>query len=509
MSKENVFKIATADFHEVPANWMSATQVRPFIFEDPVVAWLQHHGEQHGFEPDTSPYEFLEFIWEKGREFEKKWTEEMLPQAVRVCAEAYEVRYVEKFQETIDLIQKETPVIAQAALWWAPERIYGVPDLLVHSSLLAQKFPDLLNESKTSLGHYVVIDAKFTTRLDSPQKRRDFKNYAAQIRIYSYIVGHLQELMPEQGYLAARDRIFDPLRVVITSTLNQPLDKDLASIRDQFIDIKLELTARGFPNLDALLKTDSDGIPFEECKGLGPAKSKRIRAILEANRSGSPLALSSDIIPSEKQFEFYVDFEYFTNVNVDFSRQWPSLEGTEMIFMVGIGWEKGDSWFFKTFIAEAEDQEHEREMLEKFLGFLQAETAGASTDNSETALYHWTSAEVWQSRRASDRHELPESHPLRILPWCDLQKVFLNSPSAMPGAWGYGLKEVAKALGKFDKAFDTEWPGDLDEGLRAMVMGWQAYKKNNPLQSEEMSNLIPYLEADCKALCNVLKWMRS
>ena len=572
MSSQTSFDIAIAGHQNVPPDWMPATQVRPFIFEDPAIVWLEHHGGQHGFQPDTSPYEFLDFIGEKGRQFEEKWIKELAIDSNRVCAHAYDVRSADKVRETFHLMQRVTPVIVQPALWWAPERIYGVPDLLVHTSWLKDKFPNLLAEAQqqavaanlgnaAKLGHYVVFDIKFTTKLDETQKVKDLKNYAAQVRIYSYILGHFQGFMPQTAYLVARDRLFDPLPVAITSTINQPLEGDMAAIRDQFVEIKLnganyapwhddivssntshpddrwqtakgmiarekvpggdpellyqigpdakhQLAAMGFSSLDAMLQVDGEKIPFEECKGLGPAYSRRIRAILQANRSNSPVLPPPSSIPPRKRFEFYVDFEYFSNVNVDFDRQWPTLDGCEMIFMAGIGWEDGGRWSFETFAAAAEDQDQERQMLEKFLEFLQTETGGAVTDDATTALYHWTHPESTQARGAADRHRLPDSHPLRNLPWYDLQKVFLNSPCSVPGAWNYGLKEVAKALGKFNPKFDPQWPGELDEGLRAMVMGWRAYETAHPLQSQEMNTLTQYLEADCKALWKILKWMR-
>jgi len=144
MSNGDILDVALAGHEEVPEDWMSATQVRSLVFEDPGVAWLQFHGEYYGFKPHTSPYEFLDFIGEKGRQFEEKWIKEMLPDAVRVCQEAYEVRSAEKVRETFALIQQVTPIIAQPALWWAPARVYGVPDLLVHSSVVKDKFPSLL-----------------------------------------------------------------------------------------------------------------------------------------------------------------------------------------------------------------------------------------------------------------------------------------------------------------------------------------------------------------------------
>jgi len=547
MPSQSPFKIATSSHQQVPLDWMPATQVRPFVFEDPAVIWLQYYGKKYDFQPDTSPYEFIDFIGKKGQQFEKKWIQKKAPGAVHVCSEASYIRSAKKVQETWELMLNGTAVIAQPALWWAPERVYGVPDLIVHTSWLRNKFSDLLSEfesqaialnlgSKGIPGHYIVFDIKFTTKLDNPRKVKDLENYAAQVRIYSYILGHLQGFMPQRAFLITRDRISNPLPVNISSTLNLPLDDDLASMRDKFVEIKLngmnytpwqddivesnikhqddqwhtaksiianervpgrdlsllyqislnrkhQLADLGFPNLSSMLSVAPQSIPFENCHGLGPKNSKRIRAILQANRSGSPLPPPTNIIPTKKRSEFYVDFEYFTNVNVDFNSQWPNLEGCEMIFMVGVGWEDCDCWSFKTFIVEAEDHSHERKILEEFLKFLQSQTEGSLTDDARTVLYHWTSAEVWQSRNASDRQQFPDSHSLRKLPWYDLQKVLLNGPSSVPGAWGYGLKKVAKALGKLNPEFDPHWPGDLDEGLRAMVMGWKAYQTTRPLES--------------------------
>ena len=85
----------------------------------------------------------------------------------------------------------------------------------------------------------------------------------------------------------------------------------------------------------------------------------------------------------------------------------------------------------------------------------------------------------------------------------------MKGPCCLPGALSYSLKEEGKALGKLNPEFDPQWPGDLDEGLRAMVIGWRAYEKPDPLDSEELSSLGNYLEADCKALWKILEWIRA
>ena len=571
MSPPDPLATATAGSLQVPSDWMPASQVRPLVFEDPALVWLEYHGAQSGFQPDQSPYSLLDFIATKSRQFEDKWLQEMAPQAVRVCREAYEVKQAEKVRQTIELMQQGAPVIAQPALWWAPERIYGAPDLIVHSVWLREKFPGLGEAVQGAAGaphpgHYLVFELKFITNLDSRDKAKNLAAYAAQLRLYTYMLGQLQGSMPRLGYLIARDRVADPLPVEVTSALAGPLDADLAALRDQFIEIKVNgayylpwvdaivasnpanaderwrsakdtiarekvpggdsallyqvgsvarrgLAEIGYPSLAALLDQEPGAIPLEAIKGLGGKKASQMRAILQANRGKSPVLPPPDLLPPRKPFEFYVDYEFFTNLNVDFERQWPGLEGCEMVFLIGVGWEQDAAWRYETLVAAGEDHRQEWDLFERFIQRLASLTDGAFSDPQRTALYHWTGAEPRQTQRAADRQQLAggkrSDAPLRRLPWVDLQKVFLDGPVALPGALDYGLKSVAKALGEFDPQFMTHWLAGFDEGLQAMVMGWKAYQAADPLQTQEMRTLTGYLEADCKALWNILRWLRT
>jgi hypothetical protein len=55
---------------------MSASQVRSIIFEDPALIWLEYYGENYGLRPDDTPFDFLKFIGEKGRQFQEKYEKE-------------------------------------------------------------------------------------------------------------------------------------------------------------------------------------------------------------------------------------------------------------------------------------------------------------------------------------------------------------------------------------------------------------------------------------------------
>lgn len=240
MNTNELILKATGNHEHVQDDWMPVTAIRSIVFEDPAVIWLNYHGKSHKFAPDKeTPYDFLKFIRTKGREFEEKWAKEILGEAIKVCQAPYDVRVVEHLEKTIHLIHEKVPVIVQPALWWKPERIYGVPDIIIHSAWLKEKFPDWLTDAECDTESYYVFDLKFTTAIDSPKKQTDFKNYAAQIRIYSYILGYLQNSMPPMGFIISRDRIYNPLPVEINSMLNEQLDTDLAGMRDHFLEIKL------------------------------------------------------------------------------------------------------------------------------------------------------------------------------------------------------------------------------------------------------------------------------
>lgn len=561
MTDASLLTTATAGHPQVPADWMPVAKVRPLIFEDPAVLWLEYHGQPHGFKPDPTPY--LDFIAEKGSQFVACWLEHMAPQAVEVCHSASEARQADKVRQTLELILQGTPVVSRPALWWASECIYGVPDVIALSSWLNKRFPGLLAGIENGQSdHYIALGLKFTTRLDESQKARDLANYAAQLRLYTFMLGGMQGYMPNRAYLFTRDRVADPLPVEIHSVLGQPLDADLADLRDRFVEIRVngsrylpwenarlasnlanaderwrtakdviarqkvpggdacllyqvgpkakdELAALGYPSLASLLDCDCDTIPLEKVKGFGAKKCSQVRTILKANRSKSPVLPAADRIPSRYPFEFYIDYEYFTNVNVDFTRQWPTLEGYEMVFMIGIGWEQAGAWRFEPLIAAAEDIAQEFVLFERFIDRLNRQTGGVFTDPHQTVLYHWSGAELWQTQHAIQRARLAADHPLYRLPWHDLQKVFLDGPAALPGTLDFGLKTVARALGELDTRFTPQWSQDLDAGQQVIVMAWQAYRTPNPLESEQFKLLSGYLEADCKALWNILSWLRS
>jgi hypothetical protein len=534
---------ASGGHNSVQADWMPATGLRALIQEDPVLLWLKFYGEANGFEQDPEEYSFLNWIGQKGRDFEAAFVKNVAPEAVQALAEDKDVGRVDGLKRTLDLMARRVPVITKAALWWGPEKIYGSADIICLTSFL--------------LKTYCVIDCKYSAGLDGSGKKTDLAMNMAQVRLYSFMLGQMQGQMPRYAYLATRDRIHDPLPVAVDHRLNGPLDQALTEMRDLYTHIKLHgdqylpgrdsivapnvgnkkdepwhlakkeiisglpgspleklpqvgtlqargLRAFGFEYVEDLLCDEGMGFPFEVFAKIGLKAGERIRAVLRANKTGKVVGASGAAVPPLCETELFVDYEFFSNARADFEADWPKLTGCPMIFMIGVYFKRRGQWQFRSFIAEREHPDAERKMFGDFLAFLHQH--GVFDPARSAALYHWSPAEISQSSAASKRHGLER---LADLPWVDVRKVFANTPIGVPGGWAYGLKEIVRAVGEYAPKYKSPWPEELSSGLGAMVMGWEAYDQPEPLETKEMTTLTDYLEADVKGLWQVLRWLRD
>lgn len=535
---------------EIGSDWVTPTKLRPLFQDDPAVVWLEIHGAAFGFYPDQPEYGLNKILEPKGRQFETVWIARVAPDAPQVCSHAGEGRQAERVRQTFELIARRVPVIAQPALWCPQEQLYGVPDLIALASWVRVHLPALADYAAVEDDHYLVLDLKFTSGLE--HKSEDRLYYESQVRLYSYMLGHTQLIMPRHAFIITRDRVFEPLVVTLRSMIDSPLDEDLAERRDRYRQIadeglqyrpwqhpeiaphygrsnerwakaKAAIMARvpggaveqmwnigkearrklhsvGITSLEGLLAADPASLP----KGVLRQRAPML-AIMEANRSQTCRRVA-EAAPPMRSVELFVDCEFFSNVNVDCEREWPDLRGTPMIFMIGVGWMEEDGWHYRDFIAAEETHAAELALLEDFRQFLLQQTNGNLAD---CALYHWSHAERTQMQAASDRHSLVEDHLLRALPWDDLELRCRQHACAIPGAWSYSLKSIGHALTALDPSYDPEWPLDLGEGGTAQVMGWYAYQCPDPLNSYEMRQLRSYLAADCRATYQVLRWLRG
>ncbi len=566
--------IIGADGHKtIPEDWVSPTALRPLLLNDPALVWLQYHGAQHGFKKDAEQYSLLGWLGEQGGRFESGWIQRVAPEAVQANDADMDVRRlgVKSFMKTLECMGKGAPVITKAALWHAPSRTYGTADIIAKTSWLRKNFASLRDLLDGEPDHYVILDTKMKTNLDSPAKATDLAVDSNQVRMYSSILGSLQNSMPRYAFLVTKDRVLDPLPVKVGYKLGDPLEDDIESMLELHRRIKRGgsdlrpwvdelvaanpfntkdapwsnakkiivaermpkrslhfipyigafeaemLRAVGMLSVDDLFAAGPQALRNANIPGFGQKKLARAEAILVANRAEhlGEVIVPNSVVPRRRKVELFVDMEFYgTGMKTDFEN-WPEMKGSEMVFMIGVGYENAKGkWEFKRFVAHEDSLDSERFMWKQFVSYLRSQGViyGSAQEatavlSTEASLYHWSAAEVHQAKRAAERVGISV---LANLPWADLQKPFHNGPIALPKQWNFSIKSVSKALGEFSPEHRTDYPEKLGVGSDAMVMALRAYEHGGDVvNSDEIKLVTKYLEVDCKCLWQILRWLRT
>ena len=227
----------------IDINWISATHTRNYMLKDPLLDWLNLHGESKGFVRDShtntelqNSLDFTRYIMEKGNEFEKYIVENLKEKhgdnfvTVDNTPEfPVQKKYIRQIKKTYDLMTKGVKIIYQGLVFNPDNKTFGYPDLIVRSDYLNDLVDKkVISSEKSKKGckfssswHYRAVDIKFTTL----KLKVDGKNllnsgsippYKAQTYIYNQAIGYMQHLVPRKAYLLGRgwstskDEVRDP-----------------------------------------------------------------------------------------------------------------------------------------------------------------------------------------------------------------------------------------------------------------------------------------------------------
>ena len=265
----------------------------------------------------------------------------------------------------------------------------------------------------------------------------------------------------------------------------------------------------------------------------GKKLSPVVNQILKINRSNKDIILPKKIVNNSFNWkkkshqEFYVDFEtinstfYKRDINLTNSHEY-----SNMIFLIGVGYEEADKWVYKSFQMKNFSLEEEKRILEEFIDFINNKRI---IDLSETAtFYHWGNAEVAVFNAANVRHGTRWNNWAKSINWFDFCAVFQKEPIVIKGAKKFNLKEIAKVMHKH-KLIHTTWAEQGPEsGLSVMFDAANFYRfidtynvmdSNKKLEDENyqkyiahinnFAKIIYYNEIDCKAVWDIVKYLRS
>ena len=181
--------------------------------------------------------------------------------------------------------------------------------------------------------------------------------------------------------------------------------------------------------------------------------SRVLNQILGVNRpeyDGS-FVLPSQVETDREQWhptpgvEFYVDFEFCSDLNDDFSTL-PEKGGQPLIFMIGCGHVENGEWQFKSLVTNELSEEEEFRIIQEWVAYMSAVRDRLDPQNSNPHIFHWSAAErtalenAYNSVKArhQERADWPE---LGWLDWYDfLRKVMREEPVTVRGGVGFRLE---------------------------------------------------------------------
>lgn len=213
--------------------------------------------------------------------------------------------------------------------------------------------------------------------------------------------------------------------------------------------------------------------------------------------------------------EFYVDFEFCSDLNDDFSNL-PEKGGQPLIFMIGCGHLENGDWRFKSLVANDLTEDEELRIIREWAAHMNAVRDRLDPSGGKPRVFHWSPAEVIALETAYNsariRHGSRADWP-SDLGWHDFLRTMREEPIVTREALNFGLKSVAKAMSSLE-LIQTDWGNSQVDGLGAMVGAWrcqeEAQSKGVSMASLPlMQEIADYNQIDCKAMMDIIRYLRA
>lgn len=218
------------------SKWVSATETRNYMINDPILDWYNKYGREAGFISDnkiSTKYDFNVYIKEQGITFENAVVENIkkrFDKQWKTIGTIYEAFSVEKAKETFEAMLQGIPIIFQGVIHNENNMTYGIPDIIIRSDYINKLFEqEIITEEEETIRapnlligikyHYRVIDIKFKSlpfKVDETMLRNDgtLRANKSQVIIYNWGLGQLQGYLPSRTYLLGRKSILKETSII-------------------------------------------------------------------------------------------------------------------------------------------------------------------------------------------------------------------------------------------------------------------------------------------------------
>lgn len=262
----------------------------------------------------------------------------------------------------------------------------------------------------------------------------------------------------------------------------------------------------------------------EKCEAanmnLNGVHAKTIDAIMSINRQNEdkilPKTISNNIggWKNKHAKELFVDFETLSDVFGSFE-DIPEQKKSDMIFMIGVGWEDEKGEFkYTNFTCKRPTFKEEYRVMEEFYNFVK--------ERGFPPIYYWCAEKrFWSTAEArqfdiaiEQEYDTEKGDHItdmwkKITGWNDLCTVFKKEPIVIKDCFNYSLKNVAKTMYKHGM-INTKLESNCDSGMTAMFKAWECYQTtDHPDQSDVMQDIAKYNKFDCEVLWDIVQYLRE
>ena len=203
--------------------WVSASELRNYLLDDPLLDWLKLYGEQNGFvsdkdRPEYNPnFNFDKYIMNQGIKFENN--------LIQLIKQKFQSKFVEikgydpqqKYKKTIDALKKGIPIIYQGIVRNSSNKTFGYPDIIIRSDYINSLVcVPVLSDSEIIIPcnfhsnfHYLIVDIKFKMlglTADGIHILKDQSShvYKSQLLIYNQALGLMQGYTSNFAFILGR-----------------------------------------------------------------------------------------------------------------------------------------------------------------------------------------------------------------------------------------------------------------------------------------------------------------
>ena len=269
-----------------------------------------------------------------------------------------------------------------------------------------------------------------------------------------------------------------------------------------------------------IFRWDHPDLTLERLRVTGSTQGPTLTQLLAVNTDAGATIRPSRITKTREAWhtppllEFYVDFEFCTDLNDDFTSL-PAKGGQPLIFMIGCGHLERGEWQFSSFAVERLTEDEEIRVIRNWITHMGETRSRLDPANPNPRIIHWSQAEQVALDRAynSARARHGKSADWPELGWFDfLTEVMRREPVVVKGALSFGLKPVTNAM-QAHGMIETHWEDNLVDGLGAMVGAWRCDEiaRDTGVRMTDltlMKDIAHYNEVDCRVMMEIVRYLR-